>query len=95
MVKRKKIGNKTDSTLEKIKKEVLVLLTGQDINKENAFNYFALVKRITVILIGVYGITRVGILRQLAFSIATTFVTGWLAEKAALAQSKPALRVAK
>jgi hypothetical protein len=83
------------SNFEKIKDEVLNLITGQD--RKGDFDYVALIKRVTVILIAVYGITRVTILRKLAFSIATTLFTRWMAEKAtevAMGEpKKPRLRV--
>jgi hypothetical protein len=71
------------SNYEQIKEEVLTLLTGQVIGKKEAIDYGVLFKRVAVILVATYGITRVGMLRQLAFSIATSFVTRWLVMKAA------------
>lgn len=67
------------SNLERIKEEVIILLTGQDPFHEKEFDYLALLKRVTVILIFVYGIGKFGIARQLAFSIASVLFSRWLA----------------
>ena len=74
--------NLSQSNLEKIKEEVVILLTGQDPLHDKEFNYIALLKRVIVILITVYGIGKLGIVRQLAFSIASVLFTQWLEMKA-------------
>ena len=74
---------------DQLKEEVIQLLTGQDPNNEGEFDYVAMIKRVTLLLIVVYGISRFSILRQLALSIVTTLGTRWLAQTAteALASS--------
>jgi hypothetical protein len=82
-VRRNKLAKDTsDSNYEKIKEEVIILLTGQDPKSKENFDYIKLLKRVTVILVATYGISRVSILRQIALSIVTTLVTRWLAQQA-------------
>lgn len=81
----------SNSNLEKIKEEVVILLTGQDPFHDKEFDYVALLKRVIVILIAVYGIGKFGIARQLAFSIASVLFTQWL-EMRALENALPAHR---
>jgi hypothetical protein len=75
--------SKGDINYDKIKEEVVSLLTGQDPNRKGDFDYVAMVKRVTVILIAVYGVSRVSILRRLAFSIVSSYITNWVAKQAA------------
>ncbi|MCW3124425.1 MAG: hypothetical protein JWO03_83 [Bacteroidetes bacterium] len=79
---------------ERIKEEVLALLTGQEPGSEEEINYVTVLKRVTLVLIVTYGIARVALVRRLAISIATTFVTRWLAQKAtdSIVEPKPALQ---
>ena len=79
------------SNLEKIKEEIVILLTGQDPFHEKEFDYVALLKRVTVILILVYGISRFGIVRQLAFSIAGMILTRIAAQAVEAVIPAPAL----
>ncbi|MBS1624727.1 MAG: hypothetical protein JSS76_08870 [Bacteroidetes bacterium] len=71
------------SNYEKIKDEVVSLITGQETGSKEDINYAKVVARVTLILVALYGIGRVKMLRQLAFSIASAAVTKWLADKAA------------
>lgn len=71
------------SNYEKIKDEVVSLITGQEAGSKDDINYAKVVARVTLILVALYGIGRVKMLRQLAFSIASAAVTKWLADKAA------------
>ena len=82
-VRKKKVAEVViPSQYDQIKEEVILLLTGQDPEREGEFDYIAMIKRVTLLLVVVYGISRVSILRQLAMTIVTTFVTRWLAQKA-------------
>lgn len=83
-----------DNTYKEIKDEILTLLTGQKPDREGNFDYVALAKRVAVLLIAVYGITRVSILRRLAFSIATAYVTKWMADRVSETELLPAMKVA-
>jgi hypothetical protein len=67
---------------DKVKEEIILLLTGHDINSGEKFDYMTLLKRVTIILIALYGVGKIQIVRQLAFSIVTTLMTRWLAQKA-------------
>ena len=82
--RKKQLPIKIDSksNYNQIKEEVLLLITGQNTDGKADFDYMKLVKRVTVILVAVYGISRVSILRQLALSIATTLFTRWVAQRA-------------
>jgi hypothetical protein len=71
-----------DSNFEKIKHEIITMVTGQEMREGKAIDYYALLKRVTIILIAIYGIGKFQIVRRFAVSIVTTMVTKWLAEKA-------------
>lgn len=71
------------SNYEKIKDEVVTLITGQQADSKEEINYARVLTRVTLALIALYGVGRIKVLRQLAFSIATAAVTKWLADKAA------------
>lgn len=82
MPTKKKITTDDSSVdMQRIKQEVFTLLTGQEKDLKE-FDYVALVKRVTIILIAVYGIGKLGVLRQLAVSIAGMLVTRWVASQA-------------
>lgn len=83
MPTKKKIAGEDKSSLdvEQIKEEIFLLLTGQQLDTKE-FDYLKLARRVTIILIGVYGISKIGIVRQLAFSIASMLVTRWIAAQA-------------
>jgi hypothetical protein len=80
-----------ESNYEKIKEEVIALFTGQEVGYRGPVDYAVLLRRTLIVLVAVYGISRVGVLRQLALSIVTTVATRWLAQKAtdAIANSGP------
>jgi hypothetical protein len=88
--KKKAISISHNNNMELIKQELYTLLTGQDPHHKGDFDYWALTKRVTVLLIAVYGITRVGFLRKLAFSLVATAVTAWVTESAIAADLLPA-----
>ena len=81
-VRKRKTAEPEGINFEQIKEEVMQLLTGQNPDNQGDFDYVALIKRITILLIFVYGISRFGVLRELAFTIGTAFVTKWIAEHA-------------
>lgn len=88
--KKKAVSISHNDNMEQIKQELYTLLTGQDPHHKGDFDYWALIKRVTVLLIAVYGISRVGFLRKLAFSLVTSAVTAWMTESAIEADLMPA-----
>ena len=76
------------SNYEKVKDEIITLVTGHDPESKEDFDYVKMLKRVTLLLIAAYGIGRVAVIRRLAISIATTMATKWLAEKATAAMAE-------
>jgi|GEM_PF-3914072 len=84
MPAKKKSAIDDDANFNKIKEEVIILLTGQDeSDRAKGIDYTRLAKRALIVLVAGYGIARFSLLRRLAFSIATAIVTRYLAERAA------------
>ena len=83
----------TASNYDQIKDEIVALLTGREVGSRDDINYATLITRVSLLLIVVYGVGRIGVLRQLAISIATTVLTKWIAEKAKNAMAtQPAMQ---